>query len=229
MSKIYEALQNKSVYPVIRDEEHREAAIAEFRNTNLNLRAEMINLSCVIESAIPQKTPKIVQFVGAVRGEGASILAREFARVCVNDLRKSIFLLHADTNAVPFEEERSNFPLLMGTANDSDRKDLLIFPLTVQQSLQTVLNGSDGPGPFTKIRERFELIIVDSPAITAFPDSLLICSKVDGVILVMEADKTPWNVTKDVKEQIVNAGGKIVAVVLNKKKDYLPRFIRRQL
>ena len=229
MSKIYEALQKRSVYASVKDEEDREAAIADFRSTDFNLRAEMINLSCVIDSAISQKTPKIVQFVGALPGEGASILAREFARVCVNDLRRSIFLLHAGANQVRFEEERTNFPLLMASANEPERKELVVFPLTVQQSLKTILSRTDEAGTFAKMRERFDLIIVDSPAVAVFPESLLICSKVDGVILVMEADRTPWDVTKHVKDQIVNAGGNIIGVVLNKKRNYLPRFIRRQL
>ena len=41
-----------------------------------------------------------------------------------------------------------------------------------------------------KIRQRFDLILIDSPAFSASVDGIDLCAMVDGVVLVIEAEKT---------------------------------------
>ncbi len=79
------------------------------------------------------------------------------------------------------------------------------------------------------LKERFELIIVDSPPATMFPDGPGIVSQVDGVILVVEAEKTRWQVALAVKEKIVKHGGNLLGIVFNKRRYYIPQFIYRHL
>jgi len=82
---------------------------------------------------------------------------------------------------------------------------------------------------FEKLRQRFDLILIDSPPATTSPDGLDISPKVDGIVLVVEADKTRWPVAESVKERIKRSGGKILGIVLNKRRYYIPNFIYKRL
>jgi len=73
------------------------------------------------------------------------------------------------------------------------------------------------------------LIIVDSPPASMFPDGPAIVSRLDGVILVVEAEKTRWHVALSVKEKILKSGGNILGIVFNKRRLYIPEFIYRYL
>ncbi len=86
-----------------------------------------------------------------------------------------------------------------------------------------------GAGFWEPLRERFDLIIVDSPPATMFPDGPGIVSMVDGVVLVVEAEKTRWPVALSVKEKIERSGGKILGVVFNKRKYYIPSWLYRRI
>ena len=51
-----------------------------------------------------------------------------------------------------------------------------------------------------KLRDRFDLIIFDSSSILGSPESLLVASKMDGFIMVIQAGKTRWEVARSAKE-----------------------------
>jgi Mrp family chromosome partitioning ATPase len=58
---------------------------------------------------------------------------------------------------------------------------------------------------------------------------LAIVSKVDGIILVLDAEKTKWRVARHVRERIEIAGGNILGVVFNKRRYHIPQFIYKYL
>jgi Mrp family chromosome partitioning ATPase len=91
-----------------------------------------------------------------------------------------------------------------------------------------MLEFARGAGFWEPLRERFDLIIVDSPPATMFHDGPGIVSMVDGVVLVVEAEKTRWPVALSVKEKIEQSGGRILGVVFNKRKYYIPKWLYRR-
>jgi Mrp family chromosome partitioning ATPase len=52
---------------------------------------------------------------------------------------------------------------------------------------------------------------------------------VDGVVLVVEAEKTRWPVAETVRDKIKNSGGNILGIVLNKRRYYIPDWIYNKL
>jgi Mrp family chromosome partitioning ATPase len=52
---------------------------------------------------------------------------------------------------------------------------------------------------------------------------------VDGVVLVVEAEKTRWQVVENLKEKIQNVGGNIIGVVFNKRRFYIPEALYKRL
>jgi Mrp family chromosome partitioning ATPase len=80
-----------------------------------------------------------------------------------------------------------------------------------------------------KLRQRFDLILIDSPPATTSPDGLALSSKVDGIVLVVEAEKTRWPVAESTKNRILSSGGKILGIVLNKRRYHIPDFVYKRL
>ena len=79
------------------------------------------------------------------------------------------------------------------------------------------------------IRERFDYVILDAPPVPAFSEARVICAKVDGVVLVLRSGKTRRQVALKVKKELEEAGGKLLGVVANRKKYYIPEFIYKRL
>ena len=51
----------------------------------------------------------------------------------------------------------------------------------------------------------------------------------DGVVIVIEAGKTREQVAVRAKKELEEAGGKVLGVVLNKRKFYIPEWIYKRL
>ncbi len=82
---------------------------------------------------------------------------------------------------------------------------------------------------FDKLKQRFDLILVDSPPATTSAVGLVLARKVDGIVLVVEADHTRASVVQSVKHRIAQVGGHILGIVLNKRRYYVPSFIYKRL
>lgn len=99
-------------------------------------------------------------------------------------------------------------------------------------------NCSDGANYFERERievlirealDKFDFVLLDSAPITKFADSQAICSLVDGTLLVIQAGKTRPQQALRAKKELEEAGGKLLGVILNKRKYYIPEWIYRRL
>ncbi len=81
---------------------------------------------------------------------------------------------------------------------------------------------------FTTLRERFDVVVVDSPPVHRSSRSLVIARQADGVVIVVEATRTRWPVAKSAKRAIANAGGNVVGMVLNKRRTYIPSLLYKR-
>ena len=79
------------------------------------------------------------------------------------------------------------------------------------------------------MRNRFDYIIVDAPPLGLFTESMFLSSKVDAVMLVAQAGKTPRWAMQKVKMQIEEVGAKILGVVLNKRRFHIPDWLYKRL
>ncbi len=65
------------------------------------------------------------------------------------------------------------------------------------------------------VKQRFDLILVDSPPILGVSDASVLASEVDLTIIVVQHRKLPRNMLMRVKQSVENVGGNIIGVVLN--------------
>jgi Mrp family chromosome partitioning ATPase len=77
----------------------------------------------------------------------------------------------------------------------------------------------------TRLRPQFDFIVIDGPPVNRYADASVLATKVDGVILVVEADRTPVVEAEAAKRQLDKVGARILGVVLNRRRSYIPAFL----
>jgi Mrp family chromosome partitioning ATPase len=95
------------------------------------------------------------------------------------------------------------------------------------ESLLSQWRGDAGSAsaPSSKMREmvkslpsRFDYVVIDSPPVAAFADSLILSSLVEGVIIVVKGGATPREVAQRTKAHLQSVGANILGVVVNQIK-----------
>lgn len=245
MTKIYEALENAKI-EVFQGEPKsyppRPGATASSSTSSGSVIEKEIRVYQPLAALISDSTRKMIQFIGSRQGEGTSTVVREFARVSAAKFGKSVLILDADQqhpsqhlffHIIPNcgwqEVVRDNRPIEKALHQIGDTK-LFVSPSSeYSPSHPHVYNSLLIDAFLTKLRQRFDLILIDSPPATTSTDGLTISSKVDGVVLVVEAEKTRWPVAENVRDRIKGSGGNILGIVLNKRRFHIPDFIYKRL
>ncbi len=243
MSKIYEALQN-----VHRQKKHDSMSppplpvpFAPLETEGVGMDNEMLSLYKIVDTLLPQGK-KIIQFIGTREGEGTSTIIREFARVAANLIGQSVLLLDADRHHPSqnrfFDIEKglswvdalkSDLPPGGNELHQIGRSKLFFSPSSNSSASTPEIFDSRFARMCENLKKDFDLVLIDSSPLTLSPDGLAIASKVDGVILVVEAEKTRWQTVKKVRDNIARVGGNILGVALNKRRYYIPQFIYKYL
>jgi len=208
-------------------------------NSEMDMEQEMIDLYQTITAALPENNNRTVLFVGSRSNEGTSTIARQLARVASLRMEKSVLLIDLDRS----RPDLHVYSTLKAKPDIQDGEDqtglsltrveessLYVMPLFWRTMVTPKTIDYAKRGDFWEsLKDQFDLIIVDSPPASMFPDGPAIVSRLDGVILVVEAEKTRWHVALSVKEKILKSGGNILGIVFNKRRLYIPEFIYRYL
>ncbi|GJL78468.1 MAG: hypothetical protein NPINA01_14570 [Nitrospinaceae bacterium] len=212
--------------------------------SDVEMEEEMIDLYQTIESLLPDSEKKAIQFIGSKEGEGTSTIVRQFAKVASGKFGKSVLLLDTDmqkTSQFLFfdiksgysleESFRDGVPLEKALCQIAESR-LFVVRTFAQPVTSAALQASDplNRGDFWEnLKQRFDFILVDSLPASVSTNGMAFPRKVDGVVLVLEAEKTRWQVVESVKDKILKSGGKILGIVFNKRRYYIPKFIYKGL
>ena len=79
------------------------------------------------------------------------------------------------------------------------------------------------------LRDLFDYLVIDCPAVDASPDVTQLATLVDGVLLVVSAGRTTRHQILQAQQIIENSGGKIEGCCLNRQTSPTPRFLNRLL
>lgn len=239
MTKIYDALRRaeqeqgpSQVLPRLRVEPRNRA-----------LRQKMIAVYQTIESSLPDKTCRVVMFAGAHRGEGASVLARELAKLASAELAQRVALIDLTTGGGGHYEHfnvalqaglndvadgRATLQDALMPANDNTALSLACVA-TGETSASVVVASPKFAELMQALRQEFTLVLLDAPPFSESSDALLAAPETDGIVMIVEADSTRWQVAENVREKLAMQGGRILGVILNKRRFYIPSFIYRRM
>ena len=81
----------------------------------------------------------------------------------------------------------------------------------------------------TRLGPQFDFIVVDAPPVNQDADVAVLAPKMDGVVLVVEADRTPVAEAETAKRSLDRVGARLFGVVLNRQRSYVPAFIQALL
>jgi Mrp family chromosome partitioning ATPase len=79
------------------------------------------------------------------------------------------------------------------------------------------------------LKREFPLVIVDLPTANELTDCFSICGLLDGVLMVVEAERVRSQVVARARDQLFQAGAKLLGVVFNKRKNHVPEWLYRRL
>ena len=252
MSKIYEALEREARKK--RSGENDFHSIEEPRNFDIAKRAEIrspalqesqpgideefINLYYAVDQSLGRKAGKVVQFIGSSEGDGTSSVVERFGRISTAELGKSVLLLKADNNKRSAQiaiGDESQSHVLERLGNGASVEDVFskneepcffVLSITNLAAKEIVRLPQRFQEVLEKLRDHFDLILVDMPAPSSSLLGIALCAVADGVILIVEAEKTSRSAAMKAKQRIERAGGNILGVVLNKHQDHLPHALQ---
>jgi len=248
MGKTYEALeQAEKEYQA-----SREAPMAEpspsgrpeppKRASDHTATERYQDLKTKILTRYPEGSIKTIMFVGTAHGDGASTTAINFATTLAQDCKLNVLLVDVNLRTPSLQEVfkidktsglsdlLTNSGQMASPVQKVGPGNLYVLPCGRDHSGPVSLFESSRFGQFLKkMRKRFHYVILDAPPVPAFSESRVICGKVDGVVLVVESGKTRHQVALRVKKELEEAGGKILGVVLNKRRFYIPGWIYKRL
>ena len=241
MAKIYEAIKVAQQERDARGET-QVGRLPANATSSAALREKLLAVYQAIYAAFPSQQNCVVAFMGSKPGEGTSSLARAFSRFVSAEMGKRVLLLDADhgfgRHSEAFEtklDKTCESALADGTpvekamvpvAGDRLQIGCLTAPGT---SLPAFTSTSGFHQMFSRLRESFDLILVDAPPVQESSDALLLMPEIDGVVLIVQAEKTRWQVARNVCDKLKKQGGTLLGVVLNKRRHYIPQAIYRLL
>jgi capsular exopolysaccharide synthesis family protein len=95
--------------------------------------------------------------------------------------------------------------------------NLHVLPAGTLPPNPTALLGSERMDQLiATLKKEFEIILFDSPPVTAVPDAAILSAKVDGALLVIEAQRTDREAVRYSVDQFQKTGGHLAGFILNK-------------
>lgn len=235
----------QTVLSDISDKEYAQCAV-ESRSSllecgSLVIEQKMISLYQTIISLLGGSSPKVIQMMSARPEEGGSAIIRELARVVAGKLGKSVLLIDANRPGkhskifkvqaeVDWESALTeNIPISQAVANVQESK-LSLSTLSTKTSVSpSVIDSPEFDKVIAELSEQYDFIIIDAPPASDATEGLALSPKVSGTILVVEAEGPRWQVSDNVQKRIVKYGGKVLGVILNKRRNYIPDMIYNHL
>lgn len=207
--------------------------------------SDQINeLTYRIDVAFGGAFPKIVQFVSARRGEGVSSVAAAYASAVSDILKRRVLVLGFDIDGGAGTEiwrrpETAGSGAMLDTLLDGRPMDEALVHindrLTVARFASPQVNMSEvlftmSSGDFwNELKDMFDEIVLDSPAVAASRLGLLLSSYADGTAVVVEAERTRAPVIDAMMKNLTDMGANILGAVFNRQKYYVPNWLYRRL
>ncbi len=190
----------------------------------------------------PEESIKTILFTGTAHGNGTSTTAVSFATTLARDCRLNVLLIDANLRS-PRLHEVFNVEYNQGLAdlltNEEEKSSLFkkvghgnlyLIPCGKKESEPLAIFESDRFDKTLKLmREKFDYVILDAPPVNSYAETKIMGKKVDGVILVIESGKTRKQVAIRAKQELEEAGAKVLGVILNRRKHYIPKWIYKRL
>ncbi|RJP28753.1 MAG: polysaccharide biosynthesis tyrosine autokinase [Candidatus Omnitrophota bacterium] len=195
-------------------------------------------------AALGTKKPvKVMTITSSTHSEGKTITAINLAISMAHDLNnKNILLVDADMR-------RARITRYLGVASESGLSDILNDGANIDQALLniginnlTILPSGKiphnpaellGSGKFKNLvaalKNKYDYVIFDTPPIISVTDAGILGAQTDGVIMVIQANRTQKGVVKHAETLLRQAEAKLLGYILTNIQYHIPAYIYRYL
>jgi Mrp family chromosome partitioning ATPase len=125
--------------------------------------------------------------------------------------------------------------IVNGTHSLKDSKQLVDRTLSVVAAgtIDPATPVSMAPGKLAMLvndlRQQCDIALFDAPSLESSLLSLRLGAAVDKVLLVVAAGRTRRNAAREARDALTQEGATVCGMILNRYRDYIPRFVRRRL
>jgi hypothetical protein len=199
-----------------------------------DVEREMTGLRISLEAALTRRIPRTVMFIASQGGEGTSTVAAQFAQSLASDERLRVLLVDVHARRPAYGPDGS--PVAARPARGTRRRqewsdgpspDLMpladdwleasnLTPTSLIESLDAIASG-------------YDWIVIDGPPVLESPDAATLGAVADGVIVVVQAGRTKRPVLTRSVDLMNRAGGRVLGIVLNRRRLEIPGFIYRRI
>lgn len=249
MARTFEALMKAEKDHQIKPEEAKvfdirpQAQISIPKNYKLppQVAEEYHRMKQLILNANPDRKIKTVLFSSSREGEGTSTVTRDFA-ITLASTGDTVLLVDANLrnpvlhNLFNLEKRAGLTELLTGgkalaeTINKTEIPNLSIITSGVPPSNpSSIFQSKLLDALLEQMKQQADWVLFDAPPIHSYNDASTLATKMDGVIMVLQAESTRWEVAQSARERIESEKVKILGAVLNRRKMYIPGWAYRML
>lgn len=232
---------SEAVVPAPADAQKHEEAAVKTRAliaVDSRMEQEMIGLHLKLEPMLP--SPRTILFTASCAGEGVSTIVRAYGWVAANRFASRTLILDCSRRE---KGQKGFFNISNGFGWNDAARGLVELDGAIRRIGNSALyvSGYSSKDPalladrskinrfLATIQERFDLVLLDSPPATMGLDGINFMGGLDGVILVVEAEKTRWPIVDNTKNRILSGGNRILGLVMNKKRNHIPQYLYRRL
>jgi capsular exopolysaccharide synthesis family protein len=181
---------------------------------------------------------RTIAVTGTRHGEGATRVAVGLARALAGEGDTRVLLVEGNLRTPSFAQQLpiGKGPGLAEFLGGEASAASLVAPL--REWNLSVISAGFRPavidceavaGAVAEVMEQFDFVIIDLPPVNRYADASILAPKVDGVILVVEADRTPVVDAESAKKSLDRVGARIFGVVLNRRRSYVPATLQALL
>jgi Mrp family chromosome partitioning ATPase len=206
---------------------------------------EMAGLYHNIGALRTAEGPVVLQFLASRPGEGTSAIAREFAAFAAGEETSAVLLIDGNARAALPRPSlptvgRAPCPSLAEVVRAGQPIAAAIEPSRVAGHLHEA-RLADQPNSLLhtnlgawaalldQARQLYRFTVLDCPAVSTNPDSVVLARGCDGVVIVVEAETTRGPVVQSTIDMVERFGGRVLGLAFNKRRFYIPPWIYRRL
>jgi capsular exopolysaccharide synthesis family protein len=169
---------------------------------------------------------KVVMLSSAVMGEGKTLTSSNLALTLSESYHKQVLLIDADLRRPTLHSLfriRTGAGLSEGLMHPTSGHKIPIHQISNRLAILSAGRPTSNPiAGLTSLRMRqlldeargsFDWVIVDTPPVALLPDANLLSAMVDGAVLVVRAESTPWDLVQRAAAAIGQE--RLLGVVLN--------------
>ena len=213
------------------------------RGISTHLRGYLSALKQAIITSVNGRVlkPFVLAFSSCNPGEGVTTIATNFAYTFAEASEHRLLLVDCNLSRPSlhkvFQGDRS--PGLVECITSESDLPWSIKHLT--QGLDVLFAGGIVDDPWQmfgsrdfvrfllEAKKNYNVTVLDCPPVVGVGETTILTSKADATVLVIESEKTRYEVAQRVQKMITNSGGNILGVVLNKKRYHIPELLYKKI